>query len=344
MKALALALLCLLVGCSSGGSTCIAGQSLACAGPGGCAGFQVCAADGKSVGACQCGSSSSSGSSSSPGGTTTGTSTSSSSFGSTTATTGSSSSGSTSVSSGGGSTSSGSSSTADCGTPSGSYSGTCTGCSLSTDCEYSCTCANDDDGPQTSTVQLPCDAGLANCNGLLNCEDLPEGSYLGSCTGCVVNGGGCELDCNCPGAGTLPAPTSLALPCAEAVSNCDGILTCETPPDAGNYLQSCTGCSVTNCTLSCASCQGGSAAPAPLTLPCDAGIFDCSDVLTCATPPSTACPTTCSANAIIPVGSSTCNISCSCPDAATGIQTTVLPYPCSAGYSDCGGQVVCGPC
>jgi hypothetical protein len=39
--------------CSSNSPKCVAGQSAACAGPGGCSGFQVCGADG-TYGACQC--------------------------------------------------------------------------------------------------------------------------------------------------------------------------------------------------------------------------------------------------------------------------------------------------
>ncbi len=52
---------------------CTPGQSQACAGPAGCDGYQVCAPDGKSFGACDCGSSSSGtgGSTSGTGGTST---------------------------------------------------------------------------------------------------------------------------------------------------------------------------------------------------------------------------------------------------------------------------------
>jgi hypothetical protein len=39
---------------SGGGSVCTPGQSVACVGPGGCAGGQVCAADGRGFGACDC--------------------------------------------------------------------------------------------------------------------------------------------------------------------------------------------------------------------------------------------------------------------------------------------------
>ncbi|MFP6684406.1 MAG: hypothetical protein VB934_06825, partial [Polyangiaceae bacterium] len=37
---------------------CVPGESRACAGPAGCSGFQVCAADGKTLGDCECGDSS----------------------------------------------------------------------------------------------------------------------------------------------------------------------------------------------------------------------------------------------------------------------------------------------
>ena len=240
-----------------------------------------------------------------------------------------------------------SSTTADCGTPSGSYSGTCTGCSLSNDCEYSCSCANDDNASTTSSVELPCDAGLANCNGLLNCEDVPGGPYLASCRGCAVNGGGCELDCTCPAGGFAPMASSLPLPCPAGIANCGGLLTCETLPDGGDYLQSCTGCSVTNCALSCAGCQGASGTPAPLPLPCDGGILDCSGVLSCDNPELGSCPSDCVETSLDATGPNSCTITCSCMviGGLGGNVNSTVPYPCAPGYVQCAGYVVeCGSC
>ena len=51
---LSLALLSL-VGCGSPAQVCAPGTSISCVGPGGCAGGQVCAADGTSYGICDCG-------------------------------------------------------------------------------------------------------------------------------------------------------------------------------------------------------------------------------------------------------------------------------------------------
>ncbi len=101
------------------GSTdlCIPGQSIACAGPQSCAGFQICAADGQSLGPCQCGAGSSSG------GTSSGSSTTSNSASSTGSTSG----GSTSASSNGsthGTSTSGSSGEGSSGSGTGSSSGT----------------------------------------------------------------------------------------------------------------------------------------------------------------------------------------------------------------------------
>ncbi|MEZ4338521.1 MAG: hypothetical protein R3B82_18020 [Sandaracinaceae bacterium] len=43
------------LGCD-GSTACVPGESVACTGPGGCAGFQICNAEGTGFGACQCGS------------------------------------------------------------------------------------------------------------------------------------------------------------------------------------------------------------------------------------------------------------------------------------------------
>jgi hypothetical protein len=49
------------LGCSSGKTVCVPGQSIACVGPAACQGGQVCNADGTAYGTCQCASGSSSG-------------------------------------------------------------------------------------------------------------------------------------------------------------------------------------------------------------------------------------------------------------------------------------------
>src|SRR5262249_32906283 len=68
-------------GGGTGGSLpqgCVPGQSVACTGPGSCAGYQVCAPDGKSFGACMCGGSSGSGTGGAASGSSSGTSSTSS--------------------------------------------------------------------------------------------------------------------------------------------------------------------------------------------------------------------------------------------------------------------------
>lgn len=126
--------------------------------------------------------------------------------------------------------------------------------------------------------------GQLICDAPANADDIPEGSYQGSCGGCAVAGD--ELSCShCTGTDGAHHASSIALSTCSAegqqVGNSDGQLACEDPQPAddgdagadgrrleelepnaeeglpsGSYLGSCGGCKLEDevravCTRSC---------------------------------------------------------------------------------------------
>jgi hypothetical protein len=113
--------------------------------------------------------------------------------------------------------------------PSGSYSATCSGaaCTAST---ISASC-REQDGVTFSetTLPLPCESSIANCNGELTCGQcrLPSGTYTQSCAGCAASS--TLLTClSCANLKHVGEESSVALPCAAGVENCNGQLVCGT--------------------------------------------------------------------------------------------------------------------
>lgn len=127
--------------------------------------------------------------------------------------------------------------------------------------------------------------GQLICDAPANADDIPEGSYQGSCGGCAVAGD--ELSCShCTGTDGAHHASSIALSTCSAegqqVGNSDGQLACEDPQPAddgdagadgrrleelepnaeeglpsGSYLGSCGGCKLEDegATLSCTQCR-----------------------------------------------------------------------------------------
>jgi hypothetical protein len=116
--------------------------------------------------------------------------------------------------------------------PLGSYLESCTGCTATTT-ELSCSgCAEGSGSSEGSSLPLPCSEDIANCFGELSCgpcpcqnASCPAGSYLQSCTGCSATSS--QLQCAaCKNSQGGSAASSLPLPCAEAIADCNGQLTC----------------------------------------------------------------------------------------------------------------------
>jgi hypothetical protein len=110
--------------------------------------------------------------------------------------------------------------------PVGSYAETCEEIECSSGV-ISALCAEQDGTESSSILSLPCNDGVTNCNGQLTCGgcSLPEGSYAETCTGCAASSTlvtclGCRSDSG------QSFESSLLLPCAQGISNCEGVLTC----------------------------------------------------------------------------------------------------------------------
>ncbi len=140
-------------------------------------------------------------------------------------------------------------------------------------------------GAACSGPEIAC---LAGANVLPTCT-LPSGTYSGACTNCSVSGSGCSLlSCQCADTYGSYHGTSLGLPCYADIADCNGNLTCGScapPPTcsapSGTYSATCTGCSVSGCTLSC-SCKdvNGVYHSASLALPCNSA-SNCNGSLVC---------------------------------------------------------------
>jgi hypothetical protein len=88
-------------------------------------------------------------------------------------------------------------------------------------------CREQDATPLESVLSLPCAGTISNCNGELTCGacQLPAGSYRESCSGCAASSA--LLTClSCTNESRVGEESSLSLPCAQGVSNCNGRLVC----------------------------------------------------------------------------------------------------------------------
>jgi hypothetical protein len=180
---------CGLAACSTSaldGGTCVPGQSITCVGPAGCAGGQICEADGKGYGVCQCASTS--GTTGSSSGTNGGSSTSGTTGGSSTSGTtgGSSTSGTTGGSSSSGTTggTSGAICPGGCGPNSSCVSGVCV-CFTGGYAQ----CGTTDGGQPVCVNTLSDDSNCGGCGNV-----CPSPGVLTSC-----NNGNCAcLASSCP--------------------------------------------------------------------------------------------------------------------------------------------------
>ena len=111
---------------------------------------------------------------------------------------------------------------------------------------------------------------------------LPPGSYALSCESCSATGS--ALSCQCLDAIGGSGATTLALPCAAPIENCNGDLFCGVCPalPAGSYLQTCEGCFAGRDEVSC-WCDSVCGVPKPtsINLSCESELSNCNGVLTC---------------------------------------------------------------
>jgi hypothetical protein len=114
----------------------------------------------------------------------------------------------------------------DAGVPEGSYQHTCRSCRVS-DGTLHCMCGDAAARPvETSLAFDSCSLDINNCGGDLTCGSCaspPPGSYLKSCSGCVVNN--TTVTCQCF-VGSKAAVSSATLECTRDITNCRGRLTC----------------------------------------------------------------------------------------------------------------------
>jgi hypothetical protein len=90
--------------------------------------------------------------------------------------------------------------------------------------------------------------------------------------------------------GVTYATSTLSLPCAASVTNCNGQLTCGScPVPSGSYVNSCSGCVASSRLLTCLSCTDElrTGHETSLALPCSAGVSNCNGQLVCG--PATGC-------------------------------------------------------
>jgi len=114
--------------------------------------------------------------------------------------------------------------------PGGSYGSSCRYCSW-TSSSMQCECSNGTNW-MTTSVALPCAAGVTNTNGQLTCNGSPaqpSGSYTGSCRNCTwtSNSQSSSLKCQCQAAGGIWVFASVHIPCPSTISNSSGRLQCD---------------------------------------------------------------------------------------------------------------------
>jgi len=168
--------------------------------------------------------------------------------------------------------------------PQGGYSGSCQGCKLEDGgkmlrCSH---CFTSERRQLESTISLelcPRPSKVDNnngnlvCQGLPNSDNIPEGGYRNSCSGCQLEDGGARLRCShCFNAMGEQRLSDLDLTkCARPldVDNQDGKMTCaagsaEEVDDLwqvdgklpiGGYRDSCSGCRMDGDSLTCARCK-----------------------------------------------------------------------------------------
>ena len=116
------------------------------------------------------------------------------------------------------------------------------GCSISEDEVLTCTHCEKPCGARVESVLLASSCGpsteITNDGGALKCrerlppnaDDVPSGSYLGSCYGCASQSG--VLSCTCFSSARAAVPSTLELAgcAAGSIGNSDGVLQCSQPP------------------------------------------------------------------------------------------------------------------
>lgn len=84
-------------------------------------------------------------------------------------------------------------------------------------------------------LAMPCHGDIVNCYGALQCggcdAGVITGSFVDSCRDCSVEHR--ALECACRTAGGAERRSTLLVPCAQDVTNCDGRLTCGSCPRDG---------------------------------------------------------------------------------------------------------------
>ena len=104
-----------------------------------------------------------------------------------------------------------------------------------------------------------------------NGDNLPEGSYLGSCRGCrLVDSILRCTHCRLPGSPSMASSLDLATCWIQQVNNIHGQLQCEPKPNdenipAGRYQQSCKGCELQSGLLACSHCSTAAGKQVPST-------------------------------------------------------------------------------
>lgn len=96
--------------------------------------------------------------------------------------------------------------------------------------------------------------GMLSIQQIQSSSNLPAGSYLQSCSNCVMEG--TKLNCTCKKIYGRRNNTSInASQCASgSITNTNGNLTC-TPIMQGSYLESCHNCTIQGSLLTCSCWQ-----------------------------------------------------------------------------------------
>jgi hypothetical protein len=259
--------------------------------------------------------------------------------------------------------------------PPGNYSESCYDCTMSFG-QLKCWCNDRNRSRRFTTMTMDsCNGTVRNNYGVLECvPSLPQGSYLSSCSNCVLSNG--TLSCSCRNADGFSRGSSLNVRfCRDSVSNQNGSLTCGEPvayriPQAppppppralprGSYQGSCSSCTINGDTLSC-SCRnadGFSRGSSINTRYCYDSITNQNGSLTCGEPPA---PRQVAREPVyVPVpmprgnyqqSCSGCSmsgdtLSCSC-DNADGIpkRSSLNSRFCRDAVENCNGSLNCGRC
>jgi len=101
------------------------------------------------------------------------------------------------------------------------------------------------------------------CNGLPNADNVPEGTYKGSCTACQLINDGSLLQCRCSAADASRRLSSIKVEDCRApgvIGNDNGLLICSGLPNSpgipgGGYRDSCQGCTLQERVLKCSHCR-----------------------------------------------------------------------------------------